>query len=283
MSKKSYIKTAILDMYDGVPNEGMRCIKMLLGEFYSKPNIHGSYDIFDVRGKAEVPDIDDYDIFISTGGPGSPLIEGAFWEEKYFNFIDSIFNFNQQNFKRKHLFLICHSFQLIAQHFDIGVVSKRKSTSFGVMPIHREGDGFYEPLFENLEETFWGVDSRDYQLIQPDLDKLSKIGASVVALEKIRPHVNLERAVMAIRYTDEIFSTQFHPEADAEGMHRYFLQEEKRNAVINTYGQEKYEDMIAHLEDPDKIMLTEATIIPKFLENAAIQLHQSALQTETIF
>lgn len=263
------INTAILDLYDGVPNEGMRCIKQLLSEFYAKENYNGSYTIFNVRGEAEVPSIHEFDIYISTGGPGSPLIEGHEWENKLFGLYDSIFEHNKTHEKKKYLFLICHSFQLIAQHFDIGDVTKRKSTSFGVMPIHKEGDGYYEPLFEGLEDTFWGVDSRDYQLIQPNLQKISAIGASVVALEKIRPHVNLERAVMAIRYSDEVFSTQFHPEADAEGMYHYFQQEEKRNAVITNYGEEKYEEMLAHLEDPDKIMLTEATIIPRFLETSA--------------
>jgi aspartyl/asparaginyl beta-hydroxylase (cupin superfamily) len=33
-------------------------------------------------------------------------------------------------------------------------------------------------------------------------------------LEKIRDHVQYERAIMAVRFTDYFVGTQFHPEAD---------------------------------------------------------------------
>ena len=36
-------KIAILDMNDGHPNEGMRCIKMLAGEFLSQKGIKGKF------------------------------------------------------------------------------------------------------------------------------------------------------------------------------------------------------------------------------------------------
>lgn len=260
---------AILDLYDGRPNEGMRCIKMLCDQFLSQEGSGGRYDIFDVRQKNEIPDIDKYQIFISTGGPGNPLPEGHAWEKKFYNFIDAIFAYNREHEVKKYLFLICHSFQIASHHLGLGVVCKRKSTSFGVMPIHRTEDGENEALFEKLPEIFYAVDSRDYQLIQPDMEKINEFGAKVLCLEKVRPYVPLERAVMAIRFSDEVFGTQFHPEADSEGMMHYFKQEEKMLAVIKEYGSEKYEEMIDRLDDPDKIMLTEAVIIPTFLRNAA--------------
>jgi S-adenosylmethionine:tRNA-ribosyltransferase-isomerase (queuine synthetase) len=52
-------------------------------------------------------------------------------------------------------------------------------------------------------------------------------------------------------------------------MRRYFLQADKKQAVINEHGEEKFYDMIEYLKDPDKIMLTESVIIPTFLKNAA--------------
>ena len=93
---------AILDMYDGRANEGMRCIKMLCGQFLSQDGIEGHYDIFDVRQKTEFPNIENYDIFISTGGPGNPLPEGHAWEAKYNHFIDQIFAHNQASDEKKY-------------------------------------------------------------------------------------------------------------------------------------------------------------------------------------
>jgi homoserine O-succinyltransferase/O-acetyltransferase len=269
---KESIKIAILDMYDGRPNEGMRCIKILCGKFLSTDGIMGNYDIFDVRQKSEIPNIEKYDIFISTGGPGNPLPEGHDWEQKYYNFIDQIFLYNQNSETKKYLFLICHSYQIASHHLKLGEVCKRRSTSFGIMPIHRTEEGKTEPFFDNLPEIFYAVDSRDYQLIQPNYDKINEMGAKVLCLEKIREYVPLERAIMAIRYSDEIFGTQFHPEADAEGMMRYFKQEEKMIAIISEHGVEKYEEMIDRLDDPDKIMLTESVVIPSFLNYAAEQI-----------
>ncbi len=156
----------------------------------------------------------------------------------------------------------------MVQHWNLAKVSKRKSTSFGVMPVHKTEEGQTEELFLGLEDPFWAVDSRDFQVISPALEKFKKTGAKILALEKERPHVPLERAIMAIRFTENIIGVQFHPEADSEGMIRYFEQVEKRNAVISEYGQEKYDSMIDQLDDDDKIKLTESVIIPRFLKTA---------------
>ena len=84
--------------------------------------------------------------------------------------------------------------------------------------------------------------------------------------------MNLERAVMAIRFSDEIFGTQFHPEADVIGMDFYFKREDKKKQIIENHGEQKYNDMLAHLNDKDKIFLTHHTILPGFLKNAVQEL-----------
>jgi GMP synthase-like glutamine amidotransferase len=270
--KEEPIRIAILDMYNNVPNEGMRCIRQQTRDFFAREGVRGVVDVFNVRARVEVPGLE-YDIYISTGGPGSPLLEDAPWEQPFFELMDRIFAHNRESSgRKKFLFLICHSFQLAVGRFRLGTVNKRKSTSFGVMPVHRTGEGFIEPLFYGLPEPFYVVDSRDYQVVQPDYDQLKALGAQIVAAEKIRPHVPLERAVMAIRFSDEVFGAQFHPEADSEGMLHYFITEEKKEHIIRQYGASKYYEMIQRLDDPDKIMLTESIILPRFLENAAHQL-----------
>lgn len=267
------LKVAILDMYNGAANEGMRCIKTIAGRFVAQDDIVGQYDIFDVRQKNEVPDLS-YDVFIGSGGPGNPVPVGEAWEQSFFGLLDQIKAHNEQadEGNKKYLFLICHSFQMAAHHWALGTVCKRRSTSFGIFPMSRTRAGQSEPFFEDLPEKFFAVDSRDYQLIEPNTANLKNIGAKVLCIEKARPHVNLDRAVMAIRFTAEIFGTQFHPEADAEGMLRYFEKDEKRDAIIANHGLKKYNDMVTSLQDPDKISLTESVILPTFLNQAAEQL-----------
>ena len=120
------------------------------------------------------------------------------------------------------------------------------------------------------------VDSRYYKLVSPKKSKIKELGITILRMEKERPHVNLERAIMAIRFSEEIFGTQFHPEADGIGMSKYLSSKEKRKVVIKTHGLEKYNDMIDKLDDPDKILLTESIIIPTFLKRAS----ESILQNE---
>jgi homoserine O-succinyltransferase/O-acetyltransferase len=265
----SDFKIAILDMYDDAPNEGMRCIKTLVEDFLQSKGINeASYSIFNVRKGVSLPSVADFDAFISTGGPGSPILENSDWERNYFQLIEALLEHNKKSEIKKQLFAICHSFQLLYQYFDLGIITKRKSTSFGVMPIHKLEPALHESIFFGLEEPFWAVDSRDFQAIVPNKKRFKEIGANILCLEKNRPHVPLERAIMAIRFTPEIVGTQFHPEADAEGMHRYFKTEEKKQAVITNFGEKKYHSMIEQLEDPDKIMLTESVILPNFLEHA---------------
>ncbi len=266
---RSKIRLAILDMNNGHPNQGMRCLRDIANSFEDRI----SWEEFDVRAKNEMPDTA-FDIYISSGGPGNPLEGNGVWEVRFFDLIDQLWAYNQsvEASMRKHFFFICHSFQLACFHFQLGEITARKSTSFGVYPIHKTASGKKDQLLEHLEDPYYAVDSRDWQLVQPRLKVFKEHGASILSLEKIRTHVEYERAIMAVRFSDEFVGTQYHPEADPEGMMIHFSKEENRQKVINNFGQEKYENMMEHLQDPDKIAQTHQTIIPNFIENALNQL-----------
>ena len=264
------LRVAILDLYDGKTNQGMRCIREILNQYSDLNHIDISWDEFDVRQKNEVPDLS-YDIFISSGGPGSPLESiGSEWEKVYFNWLHQVekWNNNEAHIQKKYVFFICHSFQLACRHYQVGNLCKRKSTAFGVFPIHLLKDGKKEPVFNNMRDPFYAVDSRDFQVIEPNHNQLNNIGATVLAIEKERPHVLLERAIMSVRFNDYMIGTQFHPEADAVGMSLHLQTDEKKKTVIENYGLKKWENMIEHLNDPDKIMFTYSHILPTFITTA---------------
>ena len=273
--KKSYfyvmkLRIAILDLYEGAANQGMRCIREILNQFGEMNQIDLHYAEFDVRLEKHLPGLD-FDVYISSGGPGSPLDSaGSDWEKAYFNWLDKVetFNNNEANLIKKQVFFICHSFQLVCRHYGIAEVSKRKSTSFGVFPIHYLADAAFEPIFEGLSDPFYVVDSRDYQVIQPNHNKIKEMGATILAIEKHRPHVPYERAIMAIRFNENMIGTQFHPEADAVGMSLHLQTPEKKATVIANHSEEKWQSMIDQLSDPDKIMSTYAHILPNFLNMA---------------
>jgi len=261
-------RLAILDMYDHTPNQGMRCIKEILDMF--ERDIE--WELFDVRGNGEVAGLD-FDIYISTGGPGSPLDGDGIWDARYYDLLTALWDWNKDPERpRKYVLYICHSFQMACKHFGIGKILRRKSTSFGTFPVHMTDAGAREDVFNGLPNPFYVADFRDWQVVQPDLDRIEELGAEILALEKIRPHVPLERAIMGVRFSPEMLAVQFHPEADPEGMLKHFSDPQRRATIIENHSERKYQEMTDHLGDPDKIALTHDLVIPQFLRAALEQL-----------
>jgi homoserine O-succinyltransferase/O-acetyltransferase len=274
LNEKQSVRIAILDLYEGVANQGMRGIREIINQFGEINQLNIEMDEFDVRLKNTVPDLT-YDIYISSGGPGSPLeSEGSEWEKNYFEWLREVEKWNDDamQLQKKYVFFICHSFQLVCRHWQLAKVCARKSTSFGVFPIHLLEEGKEEPVFSGMNDPFYAVDSRDFQIIEPRMNMLYK-GAKILCIEKDRPHLPYERAIMGIRFSDYFIGTQFHPEADAIGMTMYLHTEEKKKTVIENHGLAKWKSMIEQLNDPDKILWTYAHILPNFLNIALNSLH----------
>jgi homoserine O-succinyltransferase len=264
------VRIALLDLYEGVANEGMRCIREIVKKWPQTNQYSVTLDEFDVRLKNQIPDLS-YDMYISSGGPGSPLdTKGLEWDNAFCKWIESVENYNNNiaNYPKKHIFFICHSFQLACRYYNIANVCKRRSTSFGVFPVHMLHAGKEEPVFDSLRDPFYAVDSREYQVIEPNHNRIKNIGASILAIEKERAHVPYERAIMAVRFNDYFIGTQFHPEADAIGMSMYLQREDKKQTVISNHGEAKWSSMIEQLNDPRKIMFTYAHVLPNFLNTA---------------
>ncbi len=267
-NEQKHIRVAVLDLYEGHANQGMRCIHDIVHDWAKEKELTLDYQVFDVRLALAVPDTS-FDFYISSGGPGSPLSsEGSDWEAVYFNWLQSIEEWNNTapEQEKKYVFFICHSFQLVCRHYGIGHVCQRKSTAFGVFPVHMLDKAQEEPVFEGLPDPFYCVDSRDFQVIEPNMDRIRDMGASILAIEKNRPHVPYERAIMAIRFNQYFIGTQFHPEADATGMHMYLTRDDKKQTVIDNHGEPKWQSMVEQLQDPGKIRLTYQKVLPNFLQ-----------------
>lgn len=268
------IKIATIDLYNNERNEGMRCIKEIVSEAKVRNNeIEISYKVFDTRYKDEVPGIEN-DIFISSGGPGSPFEgEGTLWEKDYFNIIQKIWDHNQSNSERKkYLFFICHSFQMMGRFFKFGTVNQRHSKSFGVMPFTLTDEGKSDLIFSGLSNPFYAADIRQFQVVNPNKTVIDELGAKILSYEIVDDNEQAKPALAAVRISSEIVGTQFHPEADPESMLYHFKQDERKKQVVEKYGEERYFGMIKILERPDTIKKTRMTVLPSFLKNAIEEL-----------
>lgn len=244
MDNRNIIKVAVIDMNNGSPNQGIRGITQLLSAYQQDQGLELKTDLFDLRAHNDIPGTD-YDIYISSGGPGSPF-EGKDqqWENSFFLLLDQIETYNTSHEDKKSVFLICFSFQLACRKFNLGTVTPRNSTSFGIFPITLTAQGETDPIYEGLPNPFFAVDSRDWQVIDAEDENFNLRGAEILAIEKERRNVDLERCMMSIRFTKEIVGTQFHPEADPAGMNPY------------------------NLTAPERILQTRAHILPNFLNEA---------------
>lgn len=259
---KKTLRVALIDMYNGISNQGMPSIRNILTE-------HGlQWDEFDVRRTLQVPDTS-YDLYISSGGPGSPFDFEGGWDKPYFELLDTLWAMNQsKQHPPKYMFFICHSYQLACIHWQLGNVCKRRSTAFGIMSVHKTAEAQRESLFDGLPEPIHAVDSRDWQMIEPNKDRLKAMGAKIVLQEKYRPHVDLPRAVMGIRFSEEMMGVQFHPEADPEGMKLHFARPDMVEKIVRDHGEAKYQRLMSQLHHPEKILIHAKPIFTRFIELA---------------
>ena len=274
MINNSEIKIATIDLYNNEKNEGMRCIREIVTEAQkTNKDLDISYNIFDTRFKGNLPGLDN-DIFISSGGPGSPIEGvGTKWEKDYFNLVDKIWSHNQNNpDRKKYLFFICHSFQMMGRFFKFGNINKRHLKVFGVMPFSLTEDGRSDIIFDGLSDPFYAADIRQFQVTEPDEKIIKGLNAKILSYEIVDDDKNAKPALGSLRISNEIVGTQFHPEADPESMLYHFKQEERKKQVVEKYSEERYDEMIEILKKPDTIQKTRMTVIPSFLNYAIEEL-----------
>lgn len=270
---KPRLNVAIIDLYNNEENEGMRCIKEIVSDLnLAKDNPQVEYQVFGSRYSGSVPSID-FDIYISSGGPGSPFEdEGKNWEKDYFNLVDKIYSHNQNHDSKKFLFFICHSFQLMARHFKFAEVNERYRKSFGILPFHKTLEGENDPILASLPNPFFAADFRLYQVVNEDQKVIRDLDAKILSYEIVEENETHTPALTAVRISDEIAGTQFHPEADPASMIYHFKQPERKEHIIKYYNEERYEQMLKWLDDEEKIRLTRKTVLPKFLQLAVDEL-----------
>jgi GMP synthase-like glutamine amidotransferase len=272
LPKTKPIQVAILDMNDGFKNQGIGCIYQLLENSQNawKERHHYLLELeikhFRVRDFGEVPK-HSFDIYISSGGPGSPHDgEGKQWEVDYFQLLDDILEHNLSKSRKTFFFGICHSFQVLTRHFKFAEVCDAPRSVYGIMPAYPTPSGLNSFILEGLGERFFAFERRNYQVVHPDESALEAIGAKVLALES--RHGLRGKAIMTLSIGEEFQATQFHPEADRDSILRNFLDPEKREHILAHNGEELFNKMLASLQAEDRVKRTHDLIMPRFLAKA---------------
>ncbi len=271
------MRIAVLDLNNQEENQGFQSILEIVHHFQQESMDAVEIESFDVRAENEFPDFHSFDVFISSGGPGSPLPIGEAWEARYFQWLNQLMDYNRYHDQKKFAFLICHSFQLACIEWKLGHVGKRPTYSFGVLRVNKTAEANTDVVFGDLSNPFYAVDSRAYEIYLNSDEEIAESKFDIMATEfqKGEPR---HTVLMAARFSKEIYGTQFHPEAWPEGFLKAVEKTERKKQIIESYGEAYYEKMLNHINDPDKLAATYHCILPNFLQMAhqelcALQAH----------
>lgn len=270
---EQHLKVAILSMYRDQESQGMKYLRSILEkESYAFADLSISYQVFATRKSNELPRLSDFDLFISTGGPGDPHDGiGQEWENNYFEFLRNFQAHNASNVQAKFLFSICHSFQLLCRFFDIAKVVPRPETCFGTFKCNLENSGKEDALFGKLPDPFLIVENRNWQCVQPDLEKMESLGIQILAKELNPVSPGAEPALLALRISPFWVATQFHPETNPAEMRRVFSEGKKVQEVLDKFGPLKMLQILDSLNRKNpSISDTFECLLPEFIKSVAI-------------
>lgn len=201
---KTQQKIAVISMSaDGLGLQGQRALEALAHKC-------GDYNGLAcmVREGGVLPDLNDFDVLLSSGGPGDPTELGD-WGQAYAELIEAIRVHNQNHPDRpKRVFLVCHSFQVMSHYWGLGQLSERPFAMWGIQrQISEALPADAAQVFPT--DDFYAFESRFYQ-VQPTYDLKQKCAE----LDIVVTSRDEQGALTTWQTRDgHIVATQFHPEA----------------------------------------------------------------------
>lgn len=247
------IKIALLDLYNGQPNERIQSFTNIINQYAQRKGLTIAVTSFSVRNKNEMPDLH-FDAYIASGGPGDPLeSEGSVWEGKFFGLFEQLERHNATaGTVKKHSLLVCHSFQLMCRQRGLGEVNRRYQPSYGMVPVTLTKAGCKDSFLNGMRKLPYVFDSRYWQVINADDQRLAQCGAQILALEDTFANEGHPMALMAVRFNAYCVGTQFHPEADLWNMRRKLRSHsfDLKQQIVNEHGVAAYDKLRDALKNP---------------------------------
>lgn len=275
------LRVCIVDMNNGHVNQAMRCFRGIVARFFERvrrENPTLSCELGEVSPRNTNDPVPlDYDLYLSSGGPGSPFDgDGAPWTTDYNRFVDGIIESSiAGGVDQRAIFAVCYSFEMVVRHLEVAAIVPRVDRKFGVMPIYTTSDGQDHPLLGPFGDRLFAFEHRNWEAVDLDERKLRDLGGKLLARES-RDGVSKGRAILGLDVAPGVEAVQFHPEADRAGVMNWVARPEQAAAFKATYGEVTYQAMLRTLDDPRRLARTYALVIPgwltrKFNEIAALR------------
>lgn len=265
------LKLCLVDMNNGVANEATRCFRRLFDGLIvraraANPGLDIQFRHVQPRNLGELPGRD-VDLVLSSGGPGSP--HDGFddpWCTGYRGFLDWMMDKNLQHpDSAPSMFVVCHSFEITTQHFQLAEMRQRDTLKFAIFPAYVTEAGQRYEIFRPFGDRLFVWEHRRWEAANLDEGRLAKLGGKLLARESREGRTDKGEAVVGLDFGPGILGTQFHPEADRPGVMAWINRPEHAAALKDAYGNSLYERMIKTLSDPTRLARTYALLIPGWL------------------
>lgn len=238
---------ALIDFNAGRPNRGKANILAVTEELGYEPVL------FDLRLNNDIPNIADFDVFVSTGGPGDPSDTGN-WGETYRQFVNNLMEYNKNNPENpKYYFAICHSFQVLSE--DVLKIGKSSMRDNKLTGIHSQKTVYEDlpPLLASLPEHFNTLENRFYQILLIDTHP------------DFVPFAMADEYLTGLTSRDgTILATQFHPEATTQSVTEMLNDPEQEQLVREIHG----EQALLHMKNSIGTLETGHNLFRNFLKQA---------------
>lgn len=252
-------RLCLVDMNGGESNRGARNLRELFARFVDGVAAHNpglACAVVEVAPRRDgAPPIPlDCDLYVCSGGPGSPLaIDDAPWGPGFRALLAHVRAARGAG-GGPRLLAICYSFELVVHALGLGRVDPRAAPLRGVWPVASTGEGAAHPLLAPLASPFAALDARAWQAQHVD-------GATVLA--RTVPPPGEAAAVAAIELEGVIEAVQFHPEAVPDEVLDWLRAPETARALADAYGVPAYRRMCALASDG--LGATHAHVVPGWL------------------
>jgi len=264
------LRVCLVDMNNGHVNQAMRCLRGIVASFFDRvrrenPGIVCELGEVSPRD-TNTPVPEDYDLYISTGGPGSPFDgDGQSWVADYSRFLDAVAESAICGGETQSaVFAICYSFEMVVRHFKLAAIEPRSERKFGVMPVYTTPEGQTHPLLRPFGDRLFAFEHRNWEAIDLDTAKLASLGGVLLARES-RDGLSKGRAILGLDVTAGVEAVQFHPEADRPGVMNWVSRPEQAAAFKAAYGEFTYQAMLRTLDDPRRLARTYSLVIPGWM------------------
>ncbi len=265
------VKVCFIDMNAGVENQAMRCLQSVIARFEGELRESNPTLPIEVRSVSPRDTLNpiprDQDLYIASGGPGSPLEGlGTPWYDDFRRFSDGLVEAHDRDpGDAPAMFAICYSYELVTMHLNIAEVIPRDGRKFGVMPVYTTAAGRRHPLLAPFGDRLFAFEHRNWEVINLDEKRLAALNGSILARESREGQDDKGFAVLAFNVGEAIETVQFHPEADLAGIFNWIDRPEQQRAFVDSYGDLTFDRMLKTIKNPERVARVHHEVIPGWM------------------